>query len=48
MSLQLVMAGLFEPKNEQIWTDKLNWQPTVVNSVPRFFDSLLSPFECYQ
>lgn len=27
ISLMLVMAGLFPPKNEQIWSPDLNWQP---------------------
>lgn len=26
-SLQLVLSGLFPPKFEQLWNDRLNWQP---------------------
>ncbi|XP_011310110.1 venom acid phosphatase Acph-1 [Fopius arisanus] len=45
MSLQLVMAGIFPPVNDQKWNPKLNWQPVVVNyeTSP---DPLLNPFNC--
>lgn len=47
MSLQLVMANLFQPSTgSQQWNPNLNWQPTVVNYVPGFLDAMMSPHEC--
>ncbi|KAF7991963.1 hypothetical protein HCN44_010764 [Aphidius gifuensis] len=48
MSCELVMASLFQPKNDQIWNEKLNWQPTIVNVVPSYLDILMFPQECPQ
>lgn len=42
MSLQLVLAGLFPPKNTAMeWNRKLNWQPVPIESEPLDKDTLL-------
>jgi hypothetical protein len=33
-SLQLVLAGLFPPVEEQIWETGLNWQPIPFSTLP--------------
>ncbi|GJQ72928.1 hypothetical protein Trydic_g1571 [Trypoxylus dichotomus] len=40
-SLQLVLASLYPPKNENVWHDELNWQPIPYNSSPAKYDSIL-------
>jgi prostatic aicd phosphatase len=40
MSLQLVLAGMFPPVNEQIWETGLNWQPIPFNVVPSDQDTV--------
>lgn len=42
MSLQLVLAGLFPPKNSDMeWNKRLNWQPVPIESEPLDKDTLL-------
>lgn len=42
MSLQLVLAGLFPPKNTTLeWNKNLNWQPIPFTYEPLFSDNLL-------
>ncbi|RZC33739.1 venom acid phosphatase Acph-1-like, partial [Asbolus verrucosus] len=45
-SLQLVLAGLFPPKAEEIWNDELNWQPIPYNYVPTSRDKILIGVNC--
>lgn len=40
MSAQLQMAGLFPPKNNQIWNKNLIWQPIPINYEPLDSDSV--------
>lgn len=37
-SANLVLAGLFPPKSDQIWNDKLLYQPIAVHSIPKSID----------
>ncbi|KAK0095347.1 hypothetical protein PV326_008627 [Microctonus aethiopoides] len=48
MSLQLVLAGLFPPSEEQMWNPSLQWLPVSTISVPNAQDNLLFPNECPQ
>lgn len=41
-SANLVLAGLFPPKNEQIWNEQLLWQPIAVHSIPDPIDYYIS------
>ncbi|KAF7279865.1 hypothetical protein GWI33_006671 [Rhynchophorus ferrugineus] len=43
MSLLLVLAGLYPPRNDQVWSSLL-WQPIPYNYVPRSQDKELFPF----
>lgn len=40
MSAQLLLAGLYPPKKEQIWTTELLWQPIPVHDMPRHLDNV--------
>lgn len=40
-SAALVLAGLFPPKNDQVWNEDLLWQPIPVFTVPRKTDYLI-------
>ncbi|XP_008555397.2 uncharacterized protein LOC103576824 [Microplitis demolitor] len=46
MSLQVLLAGLFPPKESQVWNRNLAWQPLVTSYVARAEDSLLVPILC--
>nr|XP_012231970.1 PREDICTED: uncharacterized protein LOC105677729 [Linepithema humile] len=48
MSLQLVLAGLFPPKNVQRWNRFVNWQPIPTSYIPRVDDNLILTDECPQ
>jgi len=48
MSLQLVLAGLFPPKNIQRWNPLLNWQPIPASYTPRVNDNIILADECPQ
>lgn len=41
-SAALVLAGLFPPKNEQIWNTHLLWQPIPVYILPKKIDHFIS------
>lgn len=45
-SLQLVLAGLYPPKEEQIWNPQLAWQPIPYNYLPRSEDRILMGHLC--
>lgn len=40
MSAQLLLAGLYPPKKEQVWTPELLWQPIPINDIPRHLDNV--------
>lgn len=47
MSLELVLAGLFPPRMEQIWSPAfLNWQPVPYNYFPVDKDQVLVGTRC--
>jgi len=48
MSLQLVLASLFPPKNIQRWNPLLNWQPIPASYTPRIDDNIILADECPQ
>ena len=41
-SANLVLAGMFPPKDIQIWNEQLLWQPTAVHSIPDPIDYYIS------
>ncbi|XP_066147759.1 venom acid phosphatase Acph-1-like [Euwallacea fornicatus] len=45
-SLQLVLAGLFPPNEEQMWNRNLMWQPVPYNYAPRNQDRILNAVLC--
>lgn len=45
-SLLLVLAGLFPPKRDQIWSENLNWQPIPTNYVQEEGDKYFHGFFC--
>lgn len=45
-SLELVLAGLFPPRSEQIWNQALMWQPVPYNYVSRNEDKILLGVSC--
>ncbi|XP_011308148.1 venom acid phosphatase Acph-1 [Fopius arisanus] len=46
MSLQLVIAGLFPPSEEQLWNPRLPWLPVSTVFTPSERDGLLFPHHC--
>lgn len=40
-SAELVLAGMFPPKGDQIWNEELNWQPIAVHTIPKSIDYYL-------
>ncbi|XP_012060520.1 PREDICTED: venom acid phosphatase Acph-1-like [Atta cephalotes] len=48
MSLQLVLASLFPPRNLQRWSPLLNWQPIPILYTPRIDDNIILSDECPQ
>ncbi|XP_012537171.1 venom acid phosphatase Acph-1 [Monomorium pharaonis] len=48
VSLQLVLASLFPPKNVQRWNPILNWQPIPTSYTPRIDDNIILADECPQ
>jgi prostatic aicd phosphatase len=40
MTLHLVLAGMFPPKSQLIWNDKIKWMPLPTYSNPAAFDFL--------
>lgn len=40
MSAQLLLAGLYPPHKEQIWTSEILWQPIPINDNPRTLDKV--------
>lgn len=40
MSAQLLLAGLYPPKKEQIWSTELLWQPIPIHDLPRNLDNV--------
>lgn len=48
MSLQLVLASLFPPRNVQRWNSILNWQPIPASYASRIDDNIILPDECPQ
>lgn len=41
-SANLVLAGMFPPKGNQIWNERLLWQPIPVHSIPTHIDYFIS------
>ncbi|XP_011701328.1 PREDICTED: venom acid phosphatase Acph-1-like [Wasmannia auropunctata] len=48
MSSQLVLAGLFPPKNIQRWNPFLNWQPIPISYLPANNDNIILTINCPQ
>ncbi|XP_054267924.1 prostatic acid phosphatase-like [Macrosteles quadrilineatus] len=42
MSAECNLAGLYPPKEAQVWNENINWQPIPVHTVPDKFDNLLA------
>ncbi|XP_032676162.1 uncharacterized protein LOC116846457 [Odontomachus brunneus] len=48
MSLQLVLAGLYPPVNQQKWNSDLDWQPFDMTYAHWLNDSLVQPYICFR
>lgn len=46
MSAQAILAGIFPPKNDQIWNDDILWQPIPVHSIPINIDIVIGGKPC--
>lgn len=46
MSAEAILAGMFPPKNEQIWNEDIMWQPIPVHSLPRNIDIVIGGKPC--
>lgn len=46
MSLQLVLAGLFPPREEDLFENTLLWQPVPFNYLPKYQDKVLLGVLC--
>jgi len=46
MSLQLVLAGLFPPRTEDVFEDGIMWQPVPFNYLPKYQDKVLLGVLC--
>lgn len=42
MSAASNLAGMFPPKNAQIWNPSINWQPIPIHTMPEEYDHLIS------
>ncbi|XP_060533022.1 lysosomal acid phosphatase-like [Cylas formicarius] len=42
MSAELVAAGMYPPKDEQVWNDNLLWQPVPIHYLPRSLDNSIA------
>lgn len=40
MSAQLLLAGLYPPQKEQIWSTDILWQPVPIHGNPRNLDNV--------
>lgn len=43
MSAAANLAGMFPPKDDQIWDPSINWQPIPIHTTPEEYDHLISP-----
>lgn len=42
MTAYCVLAGLYEPKGNDVWLENMNWQPIPVHIVPKNVDNLMA------
>ncbi|XP_014238436.1 venom acid phosphatase Acph-1-like [Trichogramma pretiosum] len=46
MSLLMVLAGLYPPKDKQVWIDGIDWQPIPFFTMPHEVNAFLRPTDC--